>query len=487
MRVSEYFGLSGTQATLDFIDVYVDRDLPLFIDPSVLANMNSSWANECASRVQNFFQSVLDLIRAGQNGAAKTLLSFLGEDNSTRLGYSKRSRGSGVGPGLAEKFYAELSTSSALQSGLISDIEDAALFIEGVREDRISDVVTNIIRPQLVQFTQAVANYYGIPVTPSVSVACCWNPQRRMWDEPEFFDLPVAGAPLLLVPKSIVRRKLFHDPGEYYRYYVLPFFQRDELARRSTLVHVLRSGAHRVYKKDVERKYRAKHQAGEVPGVEKRINLDATDRNPELLQSFKDNKELRPAPALSHEDISKATNTLEPDFGPLLSDVLAIEPGQAGADAYEKAIEALLTALFYPDLANPVRQMRIHDERKRIDITYSNMGRSGFFEWLSKHYPSANIMVECKNYSRPLGNPEYDQIAGRFSPSRGLYGLLVYRSYSDKRRVLNSLRDTARDSRGFITALDDDDLKSLVGEVEQNGTAASLSGLLRQRFNALIN
>lgn len=487
-RVSEHFGLGETQGALDFVDVYIDRDIRLFIDPTVLASVNSDWASECASSVQGFFQAVLDLIMAGDEGRARSFLSHLSEDNATRLGYSSTSKGSGIGSELADNFYNDLANSRAIQSGFIRDIEDTALFIEGVREDRVSDVVTNIIRRQLIEYTQQTARYYGIPLTPGIATRPCWNNQTQRWDSPEYFDLPVAGrGPLYLVPKSIVRRKLYRSPDEYFHHYVLPFFQDDEINKQSSLVRFLKkSGRPNVTKKDVEAKYRAKHESG-PPGVEKRINLDATNRDPELLDKFKRAKSTRPPAAMSHEDIAETTATNEPDYDALLEAVVSMEPGTDTAYKYEHAAEALLNALFYPDLVIPIRQMGIHDGRKRIDIVYTNMAAGGFFKWLSNHHPSGHIFVECKNYSRPLANPEYDQIAGRFSPSRGRYGLLVYRSYSDKNKVLASLRDTARDDRGFVTALDDDDLAELVQEVRTNGTASGLNGLLDRRFRALIN
>src|SRR5690349_2258740 len=138
MRVSDLFGLTGNQGTFDFIDVEIERDTPLFIDPTAIAHMNSPWAQACASNVQSFFQEALDRIKNGNRSAAIDLLGGLSEDNSTRLGYSLRARGSGVGPGLAARFYTELSTSRAFASGLITDIEDTALLVEGVREDRVS-------------------------------------------------------------------------------------------------------------------------------------------------------------------------------------------------------------------------------------------------------------------------------------------------------------------------------------------------------------
>jgi len=486
-RISGYFRLTGSQGALDFVDVYVGRDIPLFIDPTVLATVNSEWANECASAVQTFFQTVIDLMRAGDEAQALSLLTFLGEDNSTRLGYSSRGKGSGVGAGLAAAFYDELSTSKAVKSGLITDLEDTALFIEGVREDRVSDVVTNIIRKQLIEYTQATAKYYGMPLTKNIATRSCWNNHSRRWDEPRHSDLPlVPNGPLLLVPKSIVRRTLYYDPGEYYTHYVLPFFQAQEIANRSSLVHFLRSGVPKVYKKDVDSQQKAKHNP-ENPGVEKRVSLDATDQNSEILERFKRDKAASPPGALSHEDIAKNTQTSEPDFDALLQGVLDIQAGRDSAWMYEHVVEALLTALLYPSLVNPVRQLNLHGGRKRIDIAYNNMAADGFFKWLSNHYPSGQIFIECKNYSRSLANEEFDQIAGRFSPSRGKYGLLVYRAYSDKEKVLASLRDTAQDDRGYVTALDDTDLSALVEEVKTTGTATGSKGLLESRFKALIN
>jgi len=104
----------------------------------------------------------------------------------------------------------------------------------------------------------------------------------------------------------------------------------------------------------------------------------------------------------------------------------------------------------YPNLTNPIVQHKIHDGRKRIDITYTNMAVNGFFKWVATHYPAPHIFVECKNYGREVGNPELDQLSGRFSPSRGQIGILVCRSFQNEKRFLKGCADTARDFRGFI-------------------------------------
>ena len=131
-------------------------------------------------------------------------------------------------------------------------------------------------------------------------------------------------------------------------------------------------------------------------------------------------------------------------------------------------MESLLTALFYPSLTKPVKQQEIHEGRKRIDLTYTNVATHGFFHWLSMHHSASHIFIECKNYGREIGNPELDQMGGRFSPSRGQFGIITCRSFENKELFISRCRDTANDQRGFIIPIDDDDLRVLVGEVKEH-------------------
>jgi len=41
--VSKYFKLGRGQATLDFLDVHVDKDVPVFVSPSALRGLKTAW------------------------------------------------------------------------------------------------------------------------------------------------------------------------------------------------------------------------------------------------------------------------------------------------------------------------------------------------------------------------------------------------------------------------------------------------------------
>ncbi|WP_312127851.1 restriction endonuclease [Brevundimonas sp.] len=250
-----------------------------------------------------------------------------------------------------------------------------------------------------------------------------------------------------------------------------------ELHANSQLVQITKKTKKRfVTKKDVEEKY----------GNSKKMVAEVTINNPSLLDDYKRKANSRPYLPLDHDLIAATEGTAKPDWDGLLNTVLAIPTGKADAKGYEAAVESLFTALFYPDLTNPVPQSRLHNGRKIVDIDYTNMAQGGFFSWLAKHYPSGRIFVECKNYGGKVGNPEMDQLANRFSPSRGQVGLLVCRSFDDKARFHEGCRDTAKDSSRYIIALDDDDLKALVHERKTNEEFQAWT-LLGQRFRALTD
>lgn len=470
MRVSQQFNLGRGQDQLEFVDVDLAGDAPLFVDPRALRLLESEWSEECVALVQDFFGCVIRHIGAHSDEDAKRLLRVLREPNETHLGLSKGiPHGHGLGDASAVDVWDALSESEAVRSGLLEDLEDTILMIPGVSNDIISDIATNIIRQPLIHFTQDTCHFYGIPMAQEVDSGPMWDPQQKQWFS-EFVELPVTTTGrLLLVPKAIVRRRMDYDPSEYFNHYVLSALQNAELAANSELVELLRNGGRRVTKKALKEKY----------GTGKSVSVQLTRDNPEILDRYRAAKRRSISRPLSNEELGTTEGLQPPDWARLLQSIREIEPGRAGANMYHLAVEGLLQALFYPALVNPARESRIHDGRKRIDIRFSNVARDGFFWRIpSQHQvPAGYVVVECKNYSEDVANPEVDQVAGRFSPMRGRMGLLVCRSLEDRTNCIARCRDTAQDGRGWVLPLEDDDLAQLIEERLQNPGSVRYSRL----------
>jgi hypothetical protein len=87
-----------------------------------------------------------------------------------------------------------------------------------------------------------------------------------------------------------------------------------------------------------------------------------------------------------------------------------------------------------------------HEGRKRIDIVMENGAHTGIFYALPniRRLPCAYVPLECKNYGREVGNPELDQLAGRFSVNRGKVGFLCCREFQDRDLFIRRCRDNRR-------------------------------------------
>jgi hypothetical protein len=135
VRVSEYFSLGRSQPSLDFVDVDIEKDSSVFIEPAAIRQLPDDWGNQCTDMLTSFFASVLDAIRAGDHARVDSLLRGpLSEPDETHLGWSKgASRGRGVGDRRAGLIIASLEESRAARTGLLQDLEDTALFIRADR------------------------------------------------------------------------------------------------------------------------------------------------------------------------------------------------------------------------------------------------------------------------------------------------------------------------------------------------------------------
>lgn len=488
-RVSEYYNLGLEQPSLEFLDVVLEEDTPLFLDPRAFIALRSDWGKTGVKLIRQFFDEVLDAIRADDEDRARLLLDGLHEPNETRLGFTRgRVAGRGVGAGLAHDLYESLAASEAVRAdGLIEELEDTALLIPGIGVDLISDITTNIVRRQLIEFTQQMAEKYGMELVDTVDSGPLWSRQTGLWQHEPAQLLAPQSRPLILVPRAVARWKPDYDPGEYYRYWVIPFLQGRELEkRRSPLVHVIRSGPNkgerRVYKKDVAAQAKRQYSGGS-----KTIATRVTIKYPEILDQFRASRANRFRPPDNIEFLAQKVGTPRPNWDKLLKDVLDCKPGKNDAAQYHRAIEALLTALFQPSLVDPQHEKPIAANTKRIDIRYTNMAIGGFFKWFSEQHAKAPwIPAECKNYKEDPVNPEVAQIAGRLSKRRGLLGFLVCRKITDRPRWLTRVRDELNNLDRYIIGLDDDILKKLVA-ARKAGNDAGFAKILRDLVEELVD
>lgn len=457
MKFSEAFGIKKSQAELDFVDIPLHTDIPLFIDPYALSKRRDNWSDDCHKCVVDYFQMVIETIREGNDSVALKLLSHLSEPNETRLGLSKRKpMGRGVAKKQASELFNKLKQSNAVKTGILTELEECDLYIEGIARDKISDITTNITKYYLIQYTAYQCDLLNVKTQKDVASGFFWNPQNRDWEQ-DFFNLPVFnGQKIILVPKAVVRYDLAYDYQNYYNNFIVNFLQAEHSADES-LVRTLKSGEKRPpYKKDIKSRY----------PISKDFVYSFTREHPDVLEKYKKSISgvLREITNEEIADVSGEGLDSTRIIDSLISKLRAMAPGQDNASVYHDLVIGILEVIFYPVLINPRKQYPLHEGRKIIDITYDNASKKGFFVSMvdTHRLPCPRVIFECKNYSGDPANPELDQLIGRFSLNFGMVGFLVCRNIKNKKLFLKRCNDTYKDDKGCIIPLQDEDLINLL-------------------------
>ncbi|UIN30525.1 hypothetical protein [Microbacterium binotii] len=175
------------------------------------------------------------------------------------------------------------------------------------------------------------------------------------------------------------------------------------------------------------------------------------------------------------------------DLSPAVKKMRAIKPGAKAATAYHHTVADILDDIFVASLFRVKLEQEIYQGRKRVDISYLNIARTGIFNWLHLRYGAPLIYVECKNYNDDPKNREFDQLAARFSTQGTRVGLLLCRRVDDKKDALARARDAFHAGNGLIIVLDDDDVESLAALDRNMGYDLPQGKFLRERIMQVIS
>lgn len=238
-KLSQYYNIAGP---VPFVDVEVFSDNRLFVDPHAirLSKSPSPFVSEAIGCVDTFCSEVTNAVITRTPASyrdGEALLQRFTEPSETRLGMAATGfQGHGGSEGIGSLIWQTLTSDVELlvRMGVMRQIEDLPLFVEGVDRDITSDVTTRIIYHPLARFTEAMVQAYpqftaggNVAQTYSKQV---WDPVGRQWTTADVLLPVVAGKPVLLVPKGWARSTLLMSAGRYYETSVLSFAQLEQAA-----------------------------------------------------------------------------------------------------------------------------------------------------------------------------------------------------------------------------------------------------------------
>jgi hypothetical protein len=211
---SKHFGIRRKKVD-DWFDPILNADTQLFVDPFlVFRETTGSWAG-AHSRIISHFERAFLLIAEGNRNPnsvpyrkASALLVFT-EPREFCLGYTARGT-AGAGSGVGYARLISTAIADAIKRGLLHPrhFEELGILNEGIGADRISDITCTILKPKLIEYTQAIARRHGIPLSHGLLYGSRFD-ERRLRFEIGRVRTPVnpfTEGPLLFVPKRFLRQ-----------------------------------------------------------------------------------------------------------------------------------------------------------------------------------------------------------------------------------------------------------------------------------------
>lgn len=163
--LNQHFGI--LDATASHLNILLDRDIEVFIDPSLIKSegyLNSKIQNRCVSFLTKLNE---EFVKKKNEIGALHFLSKLHEPKEFHIGYCSNSiSGKAIGIDKSKLIYNSLVANPLNQIGLsiLNDPFNVLLLVEGIGQDNMSDLIANICRDLFSEFTQQQCLKYNIPV-----------------------------------------------------------------------------------------------------------------------------------------------------------------------------------------------------------------------------------------------------------------------------------------------------------------------------------
>lgn len=475
MKISEIFNLKKSQYQLDFVDIDPDKDIPLFLDSSLIRSYDADLYQKMTIVMDNFFANLIKLLNDSNIAEARKLFRYFGEVNETHLGLSKnKSNGKGVGEINSEKLLNAIKNNDAMKKGYLRDIEDLRILVDGFDKDYLSDLLTNLLKEYLIEYTIEQCELHNIPLIDSVPTGYYWDANLQKWNNKFSKRLVINKNPVLLVPKIIVNYTLNYSSEQYKQHFVLNFLQDYNIKNNTKLVR---------YRKKTKEKYVTKKSILENNKIDKQFLTKFTINHLDIFKKFKKYNRNNAIPLNGNLDKEINMNDL---CSFLVDSVNDVKTGMADAHKYHDLMLGVFELLFYPNLINPTKEQKINNGHKIIDICFTNISKEGFFKWVRDeiHLKCPYIFIECKNYSNDISNSELDQLIGRFSDNRGKVGIISCRQIQNEKLFIDRCIDTYKDNLGLIIPITDNDIIRCLGKKEN--AMKEMENVLKEKVKKII-
>lgn len=434
-RITDFYGISVSQAELDFAIPFFDEDLPLYVDPFLLWKSPSQQDQALHTFIINAFNHLNYLIHNGKRDEAIDNLVIISECEEVGLGHSSKRIGARISRRKAIEVLRLFTEIPEYAKYGFTHFEEIQLYVKDIAKDRVSDICCNFIKSFLIDYTMQECDDLGIPTADTI-VQSIYDYRSNQFQRNQQVRLPAnpqTNKPILFVPRRWLRFMPWINFEDYFKDYC----PRDEIFNPGE-----KQEAVKVLKFNREHYGLVKHYIETKERTQKDCINDPLFRQIPILSAKRKFSTIMRLPSGKDDNADRK---------------------------YEENIGQLLASLFYPELDFAAIQSRTESGVLIRDLIFYNNRSIDFLEEINNDYGNRQLVFEIKNV-RSIDRDNINQLNRYLDSGLGKFGVFVTRNELSKAMFKNTI-DLWAGQRRCIIAITDEDLALMVNIFESKQRA----------------
>lgn len=234
-----------------------EHDNMLFIDPYRINEKDGELAQKAKTKILKYFDIFFNAIKECDREKVLSIGEHLHEINATKLGFTSKDTFP-RGKGFSQKDLLKIYDAAIAVKDSITDMPDVFVLAENVGPDKISDITTNIIYEELLEFTKRILEKYKLDIKCITLKKYVYDVFEEKWIK-KSMDVPIMdGKEILFLPSKIVERYEIFSYQAFYRNLVYPFYKTNTAIHH--LIRFLKNNEERPDCKRIKERYPLKRE-----------------------------------------------------------------------------------------------------------------------------------------------------------------------------------------------------------------------------------
>lgn len=236
----------------EIVQLDFEHDNKLFIDPYRIDEKRSELLKRAKEKILKYFGLFFYSVENNLRDNAAKMGEHLHEINATKLGYTNRGD-KPKGKGFSQRDLLVIFDEAIKIKDYIEDMPDILVLAENVGPDKVSDLTTNIIYEELLEFTIGIISKYNLNIKLITKRKWIFDVNIQGWQRKEILVPCIDNDEILFIPDKLAASYEIFSYENVYNQLVYPFYKVNTSIHR--LVRLLKNNEERPDCKRIKEKY----------------------------------------------------------------------------------------------------------------------------------------------------------------------------------------------------------------------------------------